>query len=316
MYSWHEFEQIGLKCGLVKTQMNELAPFYRTLDAKQFDQWSELLGQWKLEEKKLAEIYQQREQRQLQLLLILSLYPSGYEKFKKLGWPITIFDNTIEDMAIWVRHHEENFDYPGLDWRLVCWLNSILHAQTIRLGRLQCNIKSNFEGKISVCRNRYNGELKYPCETSDDAWECVLKHGDPVINLHIPASGPLVINDCKESIKSMLAFFRQYLPETNIKAVVCYSWLFDRQLQHILKPTSNILAFQQIGHLFDFVEEGDNHLETIWRVFGEKGRREGVNAVPHFSDMQRRMAEFVNNGGRFSSGGIFILPEEIDAWEI
>ncbi len=315
MYAWSDFEQIGRKCDLTEPQMNELAPFYRTLNTEQFDQWSALFEQGKLDAKVLAEVYNQPELRRLQLLLALSLYPEGRKKFAERGWPVTIFDNTVVDVAIWVKHHQDNFGYVGMEWRIAGWYRSMFLGQTVRFGRLQCNTQHNFHGEFSVYRHRTSGELKYPLATSPgNDWECVLKHDDPTINIHIPASGPMLVEDCKASIKEMLAFFRKYQPEVGIKAAVCYSWLLDRQLQQILKPTSNIIAFQQMGHLFDFSEGSGDHQETIWRIFGEKGKNEGVNAVPHLTDMQKRIAAFVNNGGIFSSGGIFILPEEIDSW--
>lgn len=315
MHSWSEFEQIGMKCGLTAVQVNELAAFYRTLNAERFDRWSALFEQNQLESEALEQVYGGRELRRLQLLLALSLYSGGRAEFAASGRPVTLFDDTVTDMTIWARHHQDHFGYVGMEWRIAVWFASIFQGRTIRFGRLQCNTAHDFEGKFSVYRHRASGELQYPAETSPgEEWECVLKPGDPAINVHIPASGPLLIDDCKASIKAMLAFFRTRQRDRDIKAAVCYSWLLDRQLQQLLKPASNILAFQQLGHLFDFSEYDNDHQETVWRVFGEKGRSEGVHAVPHLTDMQKRMAEFVDRGGIFTSGGMFMLPDEIDSW--
>ncbi len=310
MENWQVLSGYGRLCGLNDEQLETLSPLYRRIAsdpaaAAFFLRCRTALLQDTLTPAELDTHYSGRELAQLHLLLVLSLYPAGEENFRRLGWPLEILREGAGDVAIWVKHHEENFGFPGLQWRIVGWSRGFYAGSLIQLGRLQCNTDSLFEGHFHVFRGP-NGEL----QTGSDApagWTCALAPHDPVISIHIPASGPLKIPDCKASIRRMAEFFDKYLPDFGYKAVVCYSWFLDPQLKDILPPHSNILRFQEMGHLFEFAEAS----ETIWRVFGEKGVREGVNAVPHVTDMQKRMAAFVNAGGEFKSGGMFILKDEI-----
>jgi hypothetical protein len=144
-------------------------------------------------------------------------------------------------------------------------------------------------------------ERQIPPETE----KCLLQPHDSAINIHIPASGRMDIAECIASIRRMADFFGSR--DKPFQAVVCYSWFLDQQLRQILPASSNIIKFQNLGHLFDF----DEPSETIWRVFGERATKHGVNSVPHTTAMQKMLAEFANNGGVFKSGGMYILKDEI-----
>ena len=57
-------------------------------------------------------------------------------------------------------------------------------------------------------------------------WEEVLSPGDPIINLHIPADGPLLPEQCADAVQQMWDFFHQQT-DFKVKAVCCESWLLD-----------------------------------------------------------------------------------------
>jgi hypothetical protein len=98
----------------------------------------------------------------------------------------------------------------------------------------------------------------------------------------------------------MRLFFRKYLPDYNYKAFTCYSWIFDQQMKQILPPDSNILKFHKLGYIFDMPHIPS---DAIWRVFGERG----MKGCSHMNTLQKAMCEFVDSGGKFIMGGIFIL---------
>lgn len=133
-------------------------------------------------------------------------------------------------------------------------------------------------------------------------WECVLKGGDFAINLHIPADGPMLYSDCEKSITEMVSFFRTYR-NIDPAACICESWLLDPQLPSILPETSNIVDFER--HVYLLSAHGVS--DAIRRVFGVKASKEGVDAVPHKSSMQKRMAQFVHNGGVFRAGAMVLM---------
>ena len=98
---------------------------------------------------------------------------------------------------------------------------------------------------------------------SKNEWDKVLSPGDPVISVHIPATGSLSPEKIDESLQAATHFFRTYYPDYEYKAFVCYSWLMDPQLVDLLGPDSNIskfnMRFQKVtgksngNNVFNFV---------------------------------------------------------------
>lgn len=131
-------------------------------------------------------------------------------------------------------------------------------------------------------------------------WDVFLKPGDPVINLHIPADGPLKPDDCRDSFRKMLDFFRN-VEHIEPKAFACESWLLDPMFQHVLQEDSNILAFQRFGYLIPWPGKS----ELVRRVYGVKAVEEGIDAVPHTTRMQKILAGYAKNGGKFRNGAFF-----------
>ncbi len=132
-------------------------------------------------------------------------------------------------------------------------------------------------------------------------WEEYIKPGDLLLDIHIPENGPMTPEDCIEALKRAPVFFEKYLPEQEFKGFVCISWLLDPQFGNILAPTSNIIRFQLLGHLFPVPNESD----AFWRIFGIKNQKIGVPENPQTS-LQRAAASLLKANGRFYCGGIFI----------
>ncbi len=136
-------------------------------------------------------------------------------------------------------------------------------------------------------------------------WEEVLSPGDPIINLHIPADGPLLPELCADSVRRMWDFFHQQT-DFKVKAVCCESWLLDPQFPKILPPESNMLKFQMAGYLMPEYGESD----CFGRVFGLKSRTEGIQSVPWNTSMRKAFGKFSTEGGHFRNGRIVLLPED------
>ncbi len=132
-------------------------------------------------------------------------------------------------------------------------------------------------------------------------WELFLGQDDFICNLHIPADGPLLEADCRESLGRMKKFYRDHFNITP-KAFVCESWLLDPVFSELLPESSNILSFQNLGTLLPFPGES----EMVNRVFGVKAVKEGLNAVPHKTSMQKKFAAYAEDGGKFRNGAFFL----------
>jgi hypothetical protein len=61
-------------------------------------------------------------------------------------------------------------------------------------------------------------------------WECVLKPGDPVLDMHIPAGGGMTLDKCKDSMRQAVCFFRKHFPDRRFRAIASVSWIFGTQL--------------------------------------------------------------------------------------
>ncbi len=145
-----------------------------------------------------------------------------------------------------------------------------------------------------------------PVTLDKSDWDEPVKAGDPVINLHIPADGPMTPELCRDSFRRMLAFFRD-IEHIDPKAFTCESWLLDPMFRRILPSTSNVVAFQDAAWLLPW----QGRSELVRRVFGVKAMTQGIDCVPHRTSMQRAFAEFLNAGGIPRNGAFVFFPEEI-----
>jgi hypothetical protein len=133
----------------------------------------------------------------------------------------------------------------------------------------------------------------------------VLRKGDPVIYLHIPGGEPLKVDACVNSLRRIIHFFEEYIPNYKYRALATTSWLLDPQLKSILGHRSNIVKIQRLLRIYPSSLEGSDAIE---RVFGTKG----VNSSQRRTSMQRHMSEFLDNGGKFHFGTMFILQDEFE----
>ena len=153
------------------------------------------------------------------------------------------------------------------------------------------------------------GRLNFEINCLDEDYEvyrdgkCVLKHGDPVLYVHIPANGRLDPELVDESFLLAKEFFAKYFPEHNYKAFVCSSWLLDKNLKRILKPDSNIIAFQ---NRFVVVTARENSFSLYWHIFGIEDFLPPEKLVPA-NDFQMRILDYIKSGNKLLSGKGYIL---------
>ncbi len=103
------------------------------------------------------------------------------------------------------------------------WLRLHLQMQLFKLGRLQFCMAPALKGLESLG----------------------IRQGDPVVEVHIPAIGPLTPETCDDAFAQAKDFFATYFPQYHYKYFTCDSWLLDPTLDRILTPDSNILQFQK-----------------------------------------------------------------------
>jgi hypothetical protein len=146
-----------------------------------------------------------------------------------------------------------------------------------------------------------------PITLDTGEWKQVLAGGDPVIDIHIPAIGPMTVEACADSVNQAVVFMRNFFPELNHRAFSCESWLLDNQFEQILSHDSNIILFQRAGYIYPFPHKS----EAVPRIFGEKADNLKLDLLPQNSSLQRAAAGFLNKGGVFRNGGMFLLLEDL-----
>ena len=141
-----------------------------------------------------------------------------------------------------------------------------------------------------------------------DAWECILKPGDSILEMHIPADGRLDFEACGESFRQADAFFRRYFPDRPFRAFCCGSWFLDPVYQELLPEGSNIARFQRECYLLPLVSSGGR--SGLERIFGRHAR--DLSTAPRNTTLRRAVLDHLRDGGLLRGGGILLFPEDLD----
>jgi len=140
-------------------------------------------------------------------------------------------------------------------------------------------------------------------------WREALRSGDPILAMHIPGGMPLAHEQCGESLRSALSFFRRHFPERPFKAFQCSSWTLDAQLEDLLGSDSNLLRFQREVYLYPLMLDDE---EIMRAVFGTVP--EDLSCAPRETRLQRAILDRLSAGERLvaRAGGCFLLPDDLD----
>ncbi len=140
-------------------------------------------------------------------------------------------------------------------------------------------------------------------------WVGCLQRGDPILEVHIPAIGPLSADACAASFAAAREFFPRYFPEYRYVAFTSDTWLFDPQLEKYLPAESNIIRFQREFYLFPQPHaNGRQILERVWGV-----PVPSLAQAPGQTRLQAAVGEHLRQGGQWHTTGGFLLPADL-AW--
>ena len=138
-------------------------------------------------------------------------------------------------------------------------------------------------------------------------WECVLRHGDTVLDMHIPPRDAFTLETCTASLRQAFDFFPQYFPDRPIRAGFCHTWFFTHPLQELLPAESHIVQFQREFYLYPH-PGGPGFL---WEyAFGEKYRH--LATAPRDTRLRRAVLDWLGQGKElFDLPGVFFhKPDE------
>ena len=205
------------------------------------------------------------------LLSYLYLCENLSQTYRDRAIPEKILMDTLYDIVRWT---DIWTDLKGELWLgELGWLSRHLSMRLFHIGRLQfCMALSEFD------------------IPSKD-----IKKGDPVIEIHIPAAGPLYESECRESIEAAREFFAKYYPDYAYKAFTCHSWLLDSSLKDLLPEDSNILKF---AALFD-IECEEESFEILRYVFKRTTNSKNVKHAYPTSSFAERVKRATLSGAKF-----------------
>ncbi len=191
------------------------------------------------------------------------------QEYRQRGINKTVLLNTLEDIVRWV---DIWYDLTGeLGLMETAWLSRHFDCRLFALGRLQFCMGSS--------------EHAVP--------DAGVSEGTPVLEVHIPSSGPLLFEECVRSVAMARRFFAAHFPEYPYRCFTCHSWLLDPTLKLFLKENSNILQFQK---LFQVVQN-DASDAALKYIFHWNTTRETLPACHAASHLATEIKRYVSSGG-------------------
>lgn len=309
--TWNELCANAERFQLDPEKFNVLSVFFKTLDPAVFHEFAAgTSSEFPMEKAKA--MFPDEKLFKLLLLCVVANLDSMIEKYRIEQWPDSMLKGIIPDLKCWLDTLERDLGGYGLIPRIFYWCTGCIKGNVKSFGRLQGNSIHSYYGPCSVYR-KSNGEMLYlPAFHRNNPPHPDLTTNDKVLNIHIPASGPLLRQDCIDSLKRMCDFSAEFQPDYDYKAIVCYSWLLDPVFQKILKPGSNIVEFQKLGHIFRW-EGTSEDSEVRWRLWGNIGNQLPLEQLSTENSMKRAVVDYLRDHGHFCEGILVIFKDELPA---
>lgn len=216
------------------------------------------------------------------LITLLAMTEILHGRYRERGYSEEMFLGAVRDLK-WKL--QECKDWEGV-WGVLPfeWFDRFFDLSRHVLGRLQ------FEMIFS------------PMEYSAGGF--TLRKCDPVVNMHIPSSGPLTPESCMDAFRQAEAFYAPYFKD-GVVPFMCSSWLLAPYHRAILPEKSNVRRF---GALFDVVKfTPDENYGTLIRIFNQRYSG-SFSHLPEDTSMRRIYKKYLIGGGQTGSAlGFFFM---------
>ena len=265
------------------------------------------------------------------------------------GYPAVVTKETIQQVVAYDSNYRRGYGCPGMYSSQFPWLAAYFRDPFVRLGRLEFQLHAYGGGVTVWRRARdgavialaeggarvdaaglqatpeadawlteYTEEddqvIGHPIDPagficreavrlSRDAWMPFLRRGDTVLDLHIPAGGQMTWEACCESFARAVDFFDRYHANQPFAALVVGTWFMDPQLATLLPAEANTLRLQRACYLYPTPPSPGG----LWFVFLQPTEQPAV--LPRDTSLRRALAAFLDRGGQWHGGGMF-LPRE------
>ncbi len=138
-------------------------------------------------------------------------------------------------------------------------------------------------------------------------WKRVVEPGQTVLDMHIPEGGHMTLERACDSLFQAFEFFATFFPSRPAEAVQCHSWIFGPQLEAILPPSANLVRLMREVYLFP-ARHAPN--EGLYYIFGSDDVDPAT--APRETSLQRAVLAFLEGGGVWRCGGMFLLKEDLE----
>lgn len=223
----------------------------------------------------------------LDLLFFISLAKHCRELYEEAGLPLKIYHDSMSDLKWKLQECHSMYGIWGSF--VASWFPRFFDLSRFALGRLQ------FEEDLS-------SEM-YSSQGID------LKYGDWILNVHIPSSGKLRMEDCMDSLREAADFYADRFPD-HVAKFRCHSWLLNQHHKKYISPESGIYRF---GELFDVVRTDiDEKGSDLWRIFN-RSYEGSTDGFPADTSLQRAYLKMLHDGAPtgWGLGYIYMKDGEI-----
>jgi len=146
---------------------------------------------------------------------------------------------------------------------------------------------------------------KEPVTLPKAQWSLKLSPDDLLARVHIPRGGVFNRETIESSYQRAREIFVNCYPDRPLKGFHCCTWLLADELQTILKPTSNILAFQEP---YIKIPTQTNGREAFSFVFpGCRTDAASIPTWPENTNLQRSIKQLYLDGGYLHEGTGFFF---------
>lgn len=208
--------------------------------------------------------------RYFQLYVFMAALPEARRLHAQRGIDDEVSVATLRDVALSVEWFRRRNGRPGFNSAF--WMAQHFRGGLFLLGRLQFAIQhADF----------------------DPGPNAPFAKGDPCLDVHIPALGPLTPRACDESVGRARAFFPKHFPDKGpFRIATCGSWLLDPQLSEYLPEESNVIRFRRRFTIADSASPGND--DVIRFVFGYVP--ESLDELPQSTTLERAAVSHIKSG--------------------
>lgn len=212
---------------------------------------------------------------QVELAVLLCCGDITKAIFERLGYTEKLCFDSATDIRCKANECKNLNGYWGTF--VFYWCVRVLRGGIHRLGRLE------FE--------------TYPSPFDVTIEGASIKQGEPIIGVHIPLDGPLLMEDVSDSFQQAYDFYG--IDYSGYVFIACSSWMLYPPFVEMFKEGSNLKKFADLFEIHQ-VNVSDE-FRVAWRIFNTRDIS-NPDALPADTSLRRSMIEYIKNGGKAGDG--------------